>query len=119
KLKAAHASAELIDFPDDVIAHCERRPAEHPRVQVAPDRHVGVLQTRGEHADAHLTPAGRRQGSFDHLEPVGTAEAPDLNNLVARLSHGQIPSTGGVRDLLDAPTPASMANHPMLPDRRL
>jgi hypothetical protein len=32
-----------------------------------------------------LAPAGRRQGSFDHLEPVGTAEAPDLNDPVARL----------------------------------
>ena len=89
KLKAAHAIAELIDFPDDIIAQHERRPAVHRlRVEVAPDHHVGVLQTRGEDADSHLAPPGRRQGSVDHVQPVGTAEAPDLNNPVAGLSHG-------------------------------
>jgi hypothetical protein len=56
--------------------------------EVAPDNDVGVLQTRGEHADPHLAPPRFRQGSVDHLQPVGTAEAPDLNNPVARLSHG-------------------------------
>src|SRR5262245_13223250 len=35
--------------------------------------------------------AGRRQGSVDHFQLVGTAEAPDLNNPVARLPHGKCP----------------------------
>ncbi len=92
KLKAAHAIPELIDFPDDIIAQHKRRPAAHRlRVEAAPDHHVGVLQTRGEHVHSHLAPLRSRQGSVDHLQPVGTAEAPDLNNPVARLSHGRIP----------------------------
>jgi len=60
------------------------------RVEVAPDQHVGVLHARGEHADPHFAPPGGRQTSVDHLQLVGTAEAPDLNNPVARLSHGRI-----------------------------
>jgi ABC transporter substrate binding protein len=91
-LKAAYAPAELIDFPDDVIAQHERRTAGGSlRVEVAPDHHVGVLHARGEHADPHLAPASRRQGSVDHLQLVDTAEAPELNNPVARLPHGRIP----------------------------
>ena len=91
-LEAAHAVAKLIDFPDDIIAHHERRPAEHRlRVEVAPDHDVGVLDAGGEHADPHLAPPGRRHGSVDHFELIGTAEAPDLNNPVARLAHGRIP----------------------------
>ena len=44
KLKAAYAIAELIDFPDDVIAQHDRRPeARSLRVEVASDQHVGVL----------------------------------------------------------------------------
>jgi len=43
-VKAAHAVAELIDFPDDIIAHHEWRPSAHRlRVEVTPDHHVGVL----------------------------------------------------------------------------
>jgi hypothetical protein len=57
------------------------------RVEVPPDQRVGVLDARGEHADTHLAPPGRRQGSVDHLQPFGTAEAPDFNNSVALLSH--------------------------------
>jgi hypothetical protein len=88
-LKAAHAIAELIDFPDDIISQHERRPAGRGlRVEAAPDQRV--LHARGEDADPHLAPAGRRQWSVDHLEPVGTAEAPDLKNPVARLSHGRV-----------------------------
>ena len=30
----------------------------------------------------------RRQGSVDYFDHVGIAEAPDLNNPVARLAHG-------------------------------
>ena len=86
-LKAAHALAELIDFPNDVIAQHQRRPAVHRlRVEVAPDHDVGVLQARGEHADPHLAPAGCRQGSVDHLQLVGIAEATELNNPVVRLA---------------------------------
>ncbi len=85
--KAFHAIADLIDLPDDVVSHDERRPSEPGlRVEVAPDQHVGVLDARGEHADAHFAPAGRRQGSIDDLQLVGTAEGPDLNDPVARLS---------------------------------
>jgi len=88
-LKVAHAIADLIDLPDDVVAHHERRPEAHRlRVQVAPDQHLGVVKTRGEHADPHLAPAGGRQGSVDHLQPVGITEAGDSNNPVARLHHG-------------------------------
>ena len=91
--KAAHVIAELIDFPDDIIAHYERRPQAHRlRVEMSPDRDVGVLEARGEHADSHLVAGGRRQGSVDHLQVVGTAEAPDLNNSVARLFQGRISS---------------------------
>ena len=94
KLKATHAIAELIDFPNDVIADYERRPATHRlRVEVAPDQHIRVLQTRGEHANPHLAPAGRRQRSVDHLQPIGTAEARDLNHPVARLAHGRSSSS--------------------------
>jgi hypothetical protein len=71
KLKAADAIAKLIDFPDHVIAHHEGRPAAHRlRIEVAPDQDVGVLETRGEHADPHLTSPGRRQRSVDHLQPI-------------------------------------------------
>ena len=91
-LKAAHALAELIDLPEDIVAHHERRPAAHGlRIEAAPDQYVSVLQTRGEHADPHLAPAGRRQGSVSHIQPIGIAEAPDLNNPVARFSRGRIP----------------------------
>jgi hypothetical protein len=84
--EAAHAIPELIDFPDDVIAHYERRPKQHRlRVQMSPDRDVGVLEGRGEHSDTHFAPTGYRQGSVDYLQLIGTAEAPDLNNPVARL----------------------------------
>ena len=36
-------------------------------------------------------PAGLRQRSVDHLQLIGTAEAPNLNNPIARLDHGRIP----------------------------
>jgi hypothetical protein len=91
-LKAAHPIADLIDLADDVISHDERRPAAHClRVEVAADHYIGVFHTRGKHADPHLAPAGGRQGSVDHREPVGIAEAPDLNDPVARLRHARIP----------------------------
>jgi hypothetical protein len=89
KLKVAHAIAELVDFPNHVIAQHQRRPPAHRlRVEVLPDQDVGVVQARGKHSDPHLAPAGRRQGSVDHLQLVGTAEAPDLNNPVARQQLG-------------------------------
>ena len=64
--------------------------AQHELALKAADQYVGVLQTRGEHADAHLAPASCRQGSVDHFQPVGTAKAPDLNDSVAQLSHALI-----------------------------
>jgi hypothetical protein len=54
------------------------------------DHDVGVLHARGEHADSHLAPSGNWQGSVDDCELLGTAEAPDLNNPVARLAHGSL-----------------------------
>ncbi len=91
-LKARDAIAELIDFRDNVIAHHEWRPLGGSLwVEATSDQDVGVLQTRGEHAHAHLARAGRRQGSVHHVQPVGTSEASDLNNPVARLVHGRIP----------------------------
>jgi hypothetical protein len=59
-VKASHAGAELIDFPDDVIAHHEGWPATYPWVDMTPDRHVGVFHAGSERADPHLAPAGRR-----------------------------------------------------------
>jgi len=95
ELKAAHAVTELIDFPDNVIAHHEGQPATHRlRIEVAPDQDVGVLQTRCEHADPHLTAAGRGQRSVDHLQPIGTAELPDLKNPIVRLFHARSPAHG-------------------------
>jgi hypothetical protein len=44
-LKPAYAFTELIDFANDIIAERERRSAAHGlRVDVAPDRYVGVFQ---------------------------------------------------------------------------
>jgi hypothetical protein len=92
-LKAANAIPELIDFADDVVPHHEGRPAAHGlRIEVTPDQHVGVLQPRREHADPHLATAGHRQRSIGHLQPIRAAEAPDLKNPVARLSHQWSPA---------------------------
>ena len=110
-LKAAHAVAELINLADDVIAQHEGRLEAHRLgVEAAPDQHLGIVHARGEHADPDLAPAGRRQRSVNHLQPVGTAEAPDLNNRIARLTHGRVrasriaevygllvPNAGGVK----------------------
>ena len=86
---AAHVVTKLVDFPDEIVTQRERWPAAHRlRIQMAPDHHIGVLQTGGEHADAHLAPAGRWHRSVDHLQPVGIAEALELNDPVAQLSHG-------------------------------
>ena len=62
--------------------HCAERRAR---------RRGGSRDKAVEDAHSHLAPLRSRQGSVDHLQPVGTAEAPDLNNPVARLSHGRIP----------------------------
>ena len=60
--------AELIYFPDDVIAEHERRPAAHRLwVEVPSDHHVRVGQARGEHAYSHLAPPGCRQRGIMHL----------------------------------------------------
>jgi hypothetical protein len=72
KLKAAHAIAELIDFPDDVIARRERRTAVHGlRIEMAPDQHVGVLQTRGEHADGTSPRRAVGSGASTTSSPSG------------------------------------------------
>jgi hypothetical protein len=92
KLKSAHAIAELIDFTDHVIAQHERRLAvQRLRVEVTPDHDIGVHDARGKYADPHLAPARYRLRSIDHLQPIGTTEAPDLNNSVARLPHRRFP----------------------------
>ena len=84
-------------LPTDSVQFALTETAPHRlRVEVTPDQHVGVLQTRGQHADPHLAPAGRRHGSVDHLQPIGTAEVPDFNNPVARLFHG-MPGSLAVR----------------------
>jgi hypothetical protein len=67
---------------------------------VAPDQDVGVLESRGEHADPYLAGAGYGQRSVDHFQPVRTAELPDLNNPVARLLHGQ--DFAKIVEILDA-----------------
>jgi hypothetical protein len=91
-LKFAHAIAKLIDLPDHVIAHHERRPEAHRlRVQVAPDQDLSVIEARGEYTDPHLAPAGGRQRRVDHLQTLGITEAVDLNNPIARLNHGHSP----------------------------
>src|SRR5262249_52685467 len=82
--KAAHARADLVDLPDHVVTHHERRPAQaRLGVEVAPDERVGVLDAGREHANPHLAAAGRRQGSLDDLQAVGLTEARDLNHSVA------------------------------------
>jgi hypothetical protein len=92
-LKAPHPVAELINFANDIIAEHERRPAKHRLwVEVAPNQDIGVLHARGEHADPHLPSAGCRQGSVDDRQLVSAAEAPDLDNPIARLAHARIPT---------------------------
>ena len=62
RLDRLAAIAELIYFPDDVIAEHERRPAAHRLwVEVPSDHRVRVRQARGEHAYSHLAPPGCRQ----------------------------------------------------------
>jgi hypothetical protein len=53
-----------------------------------PYQHIGVVQARGKHADAHLAAASRRHHGVGHFQSVGTPEAVDLNNLVVRLRRG-------------------------------
>jgi hypothetical protein len=61
KLKIAHAVADLIDLPDNVIAHHERRPQPHRlRVQMTPDQHLGVVKARSEDAYPYLAGPLRR-----------------------------------------------------------
>lgn len=87
-LKVMYAIAELIDFPNDIIAQDERRLAARGLgVEAAAYQHVGLVQTRGKHPDPHLAVPGRRHGRFNYLQPVGTAEAADLDNPVAPLRH--------------------------------
>jgi hypothetical protein len=62
---------------------------------MAPNNHVGVLQTRREHTNPYLAPPGYRQRSIDNFKPIGTAEAPDLNNAVARLVHDGMNAQAG------------------------
>ena len=71
-LEVVHAISDLIDFPDDVASHHERRSvARRLWVEMAPHQHVGVMQARGKHADPHLAAAGRRHHCVDHFQPVG------------------------------------------------
>lgn len=65
----------------------------------------------GEHAHSHLAPPGRRPGSVDHLQPVGTAEAPDLDNPVARLSAVTEAATSEVRQPLAVVDVADTGSH--------
>ena len=68
----AEPDSDLIDFTDKVVAHRERRPAcPGLRVEMTADQGIGVLEPRGEHADAHLAPAGRGQRLLHHLERFG------------------------------------------------
>jgi len=52
---------------------------------MTPDQHLGVVEARREYTHPHLAPAGGRQGSVDHLQPLRITEATDLNNAIARL----------------------------------
>ena len=52
-----------------------------------PDQRVGVLKARGEYADPHFAGTAVGIGDVDHLQLLGTAEAPELNNAVARFDH--------------------------------
>jgi hypothetical protein len=61
KLKSAHAVAELIDFPNHIVAHYKRWTAgRRLRVEMASDQRVGVFKTRGDHPDPHLARTSRR-----------------------------------------------------------
>jgi hypothetical protein len=88
-LEALDALADLIDLPDDVLPHHERRlESQRLGVEMASDQHLSVVQARSEHADSNLGEAGSRRGGVDDFQPVGPAEACELNNPVALLSHG-------------------------------
>jgi len=68
KPKPAHAIAELINFPDYIVAHYKRWPAGRGlRVEMTPDQRVGVFKARGEYADPYLARTGRWQRDVDHL----------------------------------------------------
>jgi len=54
---------------------------------MASDKRISVLKARSQNADSHLARTCRRQRSVDHFQLLGTAEAPELNNAVARLVH--------------------------------
>jgi hypothetical protein len=91
-LIAGHALAELIDFPDNIIALHKWRPEKHRlRIEMTPDHHVRVFNARREYANAHLTPPSRRHGSVDHLQAVGSAISSDLNYLIACVFHRRFP----------------------------
>src|SRR4029077_4807625 len=67
----------------DVVAHHERRPTAHPRVEASPDRQARVLNARWENADTHFAPTRRRQRSVNPLQAIGIAAPVDLNNAIA------------------------------------
>lgn len=95
-LKTAHSLPELIDFPYDAITQHERGPTMHPRVKVSPDCHVSVFQARGENADSHFIPTGRRHGCVYNLQLIRTAKAFDLNYPVTDFLHSGIFCNGRV-----------------------
>jgi len=88
RLEPSHTFAQLIDLADDIIAQHERRLQSYRlEIEMTPDHDIGVHDARGEHAHPHLARSGRWHGGLDHLESIGTAEAPDLNNAVVRIGH--------------------------------
>src|SRR5215468_3173446 len=67
KLKLIHANAELINLPDDIVAHHKRRAARRGlRVEMAPDQRVGVLNAGGQYPDPYLAGTSHRQRSVDY-----------------------------------------------------
>ena len=98
--------ADRLDFCDN---HRDRDPLRLHSRRGGRRRHN---VTRGEHADPHLTPAGHRQGSVDNLQPIGTAELPDLNNPVARLFHGRSPCSSAQGQEKDHNSCATPVNSP-------
>src|SRR5262249_4677342 len=110
-----HADAGR-DIEGDVLEH---QTSPSPSVP-SPMKHTHRFRVPPPlNADSHLAPASRRQGRGDHLEPIGTAEAPDLYNPVAQLFHGRILATHDPAHAQEGSNPcdAPAVSRPLLQQR--
>src|SRR5262249_58660729 len=104
------------DIEGDVLEH---QTTPSPSVP-SPMKHTHRFRVPPSlNADSHLAPASGRQGRGDHLEPIGTAEAPDLYNPVAQLFHGRILATHDPSHAQEGSNPcdAPAVSRPLLQQR--